>query len=395
MKKTDKSMEIYDYRDPPILGDDDADLLFLESPDPAEEVYELDDLDEEENFFYPWSLFTKLEPEKRNQPLLEEKEFRNLINRIKNSPIPTCFVDLNLKIIWTNPEFLKDLIFIKSPLNSHLPELFHTESELNLSATLKKNLEDPSTAYSWMGRLLPFSNDDASSFLRAMIQPCLCQSGDQPRAFMVQWDIITSEYKDLLQKTFLSLLEASKLKDNDTGDHIERVNEYSVLLSRHLKGKKGFEEVNNEFIEDIGFLAAMHDVGKIGTPDDILNKGGPLDDWEREIMNEHTKNGAYILSTHPKSMAKDIALSHHEKWDGSGYPYGIFGDMIPLCARIVCIADVYDALRSRRSYKKSFSHKKSVSIMKKGRETHFDPALLDLFLDLNKEFDSIYNDKND
>ncbi|QEN09856.1 HD domain-containing protein [Oceanispirochaeta crateris] len=224
-----------------------------------------------------------------------------------------------------------------------------------------------------------------------MIQPLHYDSNERPKAYMVQWDIITNEYKDLLQKMFLSLLEASKLKDNDTGEHIERVNDYSRLLSQKLKGKKGYEEVSNDFIDDIGFLAAMHDVGKIGTPDDILNKGGPLDDWEREIMNEHTKNGAYILSTYPKTMAREIALSHHEKWDGSGYPYGIFGEMIPLCARIVCIADVYDALRSKRSYKESFSHEKSVDIMKKGRETHFDPDLLDLFLSIHEEFDSIYS----
>lgn len=391
MKRIDKSEEIYDYRDPPILGDDEADLLLLE---PAEEVHELDDLDEEDSFFYPWSLFTNIDPEERNTALLEDKEFRFLVDRIKNSPIPTCFIDLDLKIVWTNPEFLKDLIFIKSPLNRHLPELFHTDTKLNLSAALKQSLENPANAYAWMGRLLPFSNDNTSSFLRAMIQPCLCHHGERPRAYMVQWDIITTEYKELLQKTFLSLLEASKLKDNDTGEHIERVNDYALLLSRHLKEREGYEEINNEFIEDIGFLAAMHDVGKIGTPDDILNKGGPLDDWEREIMNEHTKNGAYILSTHPKSMAKDIALSHHEKWDGNGYPYGIFGEMIPLCARIVCIADVYDALRSKRSYKKAFTHAKSVSIMKKGRGKHFDPALLDLFLELNNEFAAIYNSRS-
>lgn len=377
-----------------MLGDDESDLVMLESLEPAEDVHELDDFDEEQSAFFPWSLFTKSDPEERTPALFENPDFRFLIDRMKNSPIPTCFIDLDLKIVWTNPEFLKDLIFIKPPLNCHLPELFHTDTKLNLSAALKINLENPENAYTWIGRLIPFSDSDSSSFLRAMIQPCVCHRGDQPKAFMVHLDIITPEYKELLQKTFLSLLEASKLKDNDTGDHIERVNDYSLLLSKKLKGKEGYEEINNEFIEDIGFLAAMHDVGKIGTPDDILNKGGPLDDWEREIMNEHTKNGAYILSTHPKSMAKDIALSHHEKWDGTGYPYGIFGDMIPLCARIVCIADVYDALRSKRSYKKPFTHKNTVSIMKKGRAKHFDPALMDLFMELNEEFDAIFKNSS-
>lgn len=233
-----------------------------------------------------------------------------------------------------------------------------------------------------MGRLLPIHSSDSGSYLRAMIQPCLHSHDDPPKAFLVQWDITTTEYKTLLQKTFLSLLEASKLKDNDTGDHIERVNDYSVLLSRHLKGKEGFQEVDNEFIEDIGFLAAMHDVGKIGTPDDILNKEGPLDEWEREIMNEHTKNGAYILSTHPKTMAKDIALSHHEKWDGSGYPFGLSGEKIPILGRICAIVDVFDALLSKRPYKNAFSQDKAVDIILTSSEKHFDPDIVAAFRDV-------------
>ncbi|MDC7234062.1 MAG: HD domain-containing protein [Spirochaetales bacterium] len=389
MKPSDKSDELYDYRDEPPFGDSESDLLPL--LEDAEEVHELDALDEDENGYYPWSLFTTLPSHERSINILDNSEIRSVVDRIKNSPVPTCLVNHDLRIDWTNLAFLKELIFSKSPVDSYLPELFQTDSELNISAALKRSLENPNNSFSWMGRLLPMEGKHDSTFLRAIIQPCLCEKNDLPKAFLVQCDIITNEYKELLQNTFLSLLEASKLKDNDTGDHIERVNEYSVLLGRNLMEKEGYEEVTEDFIEDISFLAAMHDVGKIGTPDDILNKSGPLDDWEREIMNEHTKNGAYILSTHPKSMAREIALSHHEKWDGSGYPYGIFGEMIPLCARIVCIADVYDALRSQRSYKESFSHEKSVSIMKKGREKHFDPALLDLFLDLHEEFDAIYN----
>jgi putative two-component system response regulator len=387
LSQSKSSKDVFDFRDAPLS---DVSSSESESFELLEEVLELEDLDEDESYIYPWSLFTTLD-RSENKFLLDDPWIRLSIDRTKNSPIPTCLIDLDLKILWSNLEFIKDLVLDKSPINKHLPEIFRTDSDINLSSTLKVCLENSQCSYSWTGRLFPFGDTKSSSFLRAMIQPLHFDSNERPKAYMVQWDIITNEYKDLLQKMFLSLLEASKLKDNDTGEHIERVNDYSRLLSQKLKGKKGYDEVSNDFIDDIGFLAAMHDVGKIGTPDDILNKGGPLDDWEREIMNEHTKNGAYILSTYPKTMAREIALSHHEKWDGSGYPYGIFGEMIPLCARIVCIADVYDALRSKRSYKEAFSHEKSVDIMKKGRETHFDPDLLDLFLSIHEEFDSIYS----
>jgi putative two-component system response regulator len=139
----------------------------------------------------------------------------------------------------------------------------------------------------------------------------------------------------------------------------------------------------------------MHDVGKIGTPDDILNKEGPLSDWEWTVMREHTKNGAFILSSYPNPMAKEIALSHHERWDGSGYPYQLSGEMIPLAARITTIADVYDALRMERSYKPALSHDVTVQKMLEGKETHFDPFLVDVFVSIAKDFDRIYERNRD
>lgn len=188
----------------------------------------------------------------------------------------------------------------------------------------------------------------------------------------------------------MSLLEASKLKDNDTGKHITRVNDYSRRLAEELFNHSAYEQIDADFIDDIGFLASMHDVGKIGTPDDILNKEGPLSDWEWTVMQEHTKNGAFILSTYPNPMAKEIALSHHEKWDGSGYPFQLEGTMIPLAARIVSIADVYDALRMERSYKPAYNHEVTVEKMMEGRGTQFDPALLDVFLAISSEFNELY-----
>jgi putative two-component system response regulator len=108
-------------------------------------------------------------------------------------------------------------------------------------------------------------------------------------------------------------------------------------------------------------------------------------------MKEHTKNGAFLLSTYPNPMAKEIALAHHEKWDGTGYPYGLAEEMIPLSARIVAISDVYDALRSKRSYKEPMSHEGAIAIIGKGIGTHFDPRIGEAALQLQKEFSEIYS----
>ena len=139
----------------------------------------------------------------------------------------------------------------------------------------------------------------------------------------------------------------------------------------------------------------MHDVGKIGIPDYVLTKPGKLDEEEKKIMEEHTINGAFILSGLAGQMARDIALFHHEKWDGSGYPYGLKAEEIPIAARVVAVADVYDALRMKRSYKEPFSHEKAKSIVIEGRKTHFDPILVDFFIEIEKKFNEIYQKMSD
>ncbi|MGO9310823.1 MAG: HD-GYP domain-containing protein, partial [Spirochaetia bacterium] len=125
-------------------------------------------------------------------------------------------------------------------------------------------------------------------------------------------------------------------------------------------------------------------------PDDILNKAGPLTDWERDVMKQHTTNGAYILSAYPNPMAREIALRHHEKWDGTGYPHGLGQDLIPLSARIVAIADVYDALRMRRNYKEAYTHEQTMENITAERGTHFDPSLIDRFVEIADMYKEIF-----
>nr|HPO49294.1 HD domain-containing phosphohydrolase [Spirochaetota bacterium] len=144
------------------------------------------------------------------------------------------------------------------------------------------------------------------------------------------------------------------------------------------------------FCKRIRKVASMHDVGKIGIPDYILTKPGKLTEEEFKIMQEHTINGAFILSELAGQMARDIALFHHEKWNGLGYPYGFREDQIPISARIVAISDVYDALRMKRSYKESMPHEKVKNIIAEGKGEHFDPFLVDLFLKMDADFNAIF-----
>ncbi len=205
-------------------------------------------------------------------------------------------------------------------------------------------------------------------------------------------EIKTSSYsiKEAYGEVIMKLSLAAEYKDPETGDHIHRVAYYC----RALAASMGFDE---KYQEEIFFAAPMHDIGKIGIPDNILLKRGALDDKEWAIMKSHTEIGHAIL-TEPKdstlAMAQDIALSHHEKFDGSGYPFGLKGDAIPLPARIMTVADVYDALRSERPYKKGFSHEDSLEIMLKGdsrvKSSHFDPEIMAIFAKNHKTIEDIY-----
>ncbi|MCX8029249.1 MAG: HD domain-containing protein [Brevinematales bacterium] len=188
--------------------------------------------------------------------------------------------------------------------------------------------------------------------------------------------------------TMQSLARAAEEMDEETGVHIYRVGEYSKLIASFL----GF---SNEFCNSIYYASQMHDIGKLKIPREILRKPGTLTSEEFEIMKEHTIAGAIILGDHPKlSMAREIALSHHEKWDSSGYPYGLKENQIPVSARIVAIADIYDALRSPRIYKPELPHDKVVRIITEGdgrtKPQHFDPDILQAFKELNTKFEEIY-----
>ncbi len=309
----------------------------------------------------------------------------------RRSPHPCIILDNSLRIRWKNESYIDVFGDVRNVnIVGTFPDSFSDE----LRDSLYQRTRSEADGYSWRGKLEVPARNKPTVIVNLLVGPIFDSDGDEPIGYLAIFDDITEDQKDLIRGTFSSLLEASLLKDNDTGNHVKRVNEYCRIMSERLfelgeLGELG-ETIDHDFIDTISFVAAMHDVGKIGTPDDILNKDGPLEDWEWDVMKEHTINGAYILNTYPADMAKQIALFHHEWWDGSGYPYAMAGEMIPLSARIVSLADVYDALRMERAYKEAFSHEKACEILDEGKGTHFDPAPCEVFLENHETLSDVY-----
>jgi putative two-component system response regulator len=208
--------------------------------------------------------------------------------------------------------------------------------------------------------------------------------------------ILSLETRDL---AMFALAKLSESRDPETGAHIERVQSYARLLAQHLSTTdRYYDVIDTEFVRLIYQTSPLHDIGKVGIPDSVLLKPGKLDGTEMSVMRTHAELGAQTLEASLQrfpnvrflQMARDIAMSHHEHWNGKGYPKGLVADQIPLAARIVALADVYDALTSRRVYRDALTHSQAKALIVQERGTQFDPDVIDAFLQTESRFVSIH-----
>lgn len=190
-----------------------------------------------------------------------------------------------------------------------------------------------------------------------------------------------------------SMARLSDYRSHETGMHLERTREYVLMLGRYIAEQYPETGLTNQLAGEIAMVCPLHDIGKVAIPDAILAKPGKLTDEEFTRMKEHSEIGGNLLSeiyiktgSQTMRLAFEIAMYHHERWDGNGYPAGLSGDGIPIAARIMALADVYDALTSDRVYKKAFSHEQAKKIILEGKGKHFDPRLVETFLTLEDQF---------
>jgi len=225
----------------------------------------------------------------------------------------------------------------------------------------------------------PFDRVELLSRIRNMLEVRLLNKEIKNQNVILEEKVRerTRELDETRLEIIRRLGRAAEYRDNETGLHIIRMSQYSQLLAvaSGMSENEGLMMLN---------ASPMHDIGKIGIPDQILLKQGKLTPEEWEIMKTHASIGAEIMSGHPSplmQMAREIAITHHEKWDGSGYPKGLKGEEIPLVGRIVALADVFDALTTKRPYKKAWPIEEAIDYIKENTGSHFEPALVDIFLE--------------
>jgi putative two-component system response regulator len=331
--------------------------------------------------------------------ILDKPAFKGIIKSYDQIPEPIAIIDNSpaMAYLYLNPAFSALLQRYGLEGFSAFAGTLWKQVDKETLETIRNNLRDPVKGHAWKGEIELRKREVRTILLKAHIFPLWQDGGnlDMPSAFSVYLDDITEERRKFQRMYLGALLEASLQKDNDTGKHVQRVNLYSRRMAEAMYQDPRWPQIDLDYIDDIGYLAAMHDVGKIGISERIIYKPGPLTEEEWAEMREHPITGALILASYPNRMAQEIARSHHERWNGTGYPYNLMETQIPLSARIVMIADVYDALRMKRSYKPPFEHTVAVEKIVGDVGTHFDAALIEVFLRIARDFEEIFNNNID
>jgi putative two-component system response regulator len=282
--------------------------------------------------------------------------------------------------------------FKSDPELRHIPIIFLTalssveDEEKGLALGAADYITKPISPPILMARVkTQLENKAAADFLR-----------DQASFLKAEVERQTREVQALQDVTVMAMASLAETRDSDTGNHILRTQHYVKRLAEQLGTHPRFGHfLSPENIALLFKTAPLHDIGKVGIPDRILLKPGRFTPEEFEVMKTHTTLGRDAIDRAQKALAvplpffeiaREIAYSHQEKWDGSGYPEGLSGDRIPISARLMAVADVYDALISRRVYKEPMPHEKAVAIIREGAGSHFDPDIVEAFLSLQDEF---------
>ncbi len=349
------------------------------------------------------------------------KFIKNLITKvfannqfISNKPSVMLFTTKTKTGTITNIYTLSDNEFIKSNQPIHLSSnekpyyniSLENEVYLNCNTGELSDVENYSMLFNenilealpLVKNITAYSTSDITIFGLNYENNASSYDADIIKAICVELNLIENinthikEVRNSFIYTTNALARAAEVNDDSTGYHIKRVNEFSKLISEHLN-------LHGDFVKTIHYSAQMHDVGKIHIPKSIICKPGKLTDEEFDMIKNHTIYGSKIIGDSPNlKMAKEIALNHHEKFDGTGYPHGKKGEEIPLSARIVMLADIYDALRSPRPYKRGFTHEEAFKIISKGdgrvMPSHFDPEIHNIFNKIHNKFNEIYNAYN-
>lgn len=351
----------------------------------------------------------------------KEIQLQTISKAIHFSSAAIVITDKHGNIEFVNPRFTditgytSDEVIGKNPRilkSNYHDELFYR----NMWKTLTRGLD-------WEGEFCNLKKDGSIYWESALISPIIDDRGKIVNYIAVKTDIsekmefqkLAKEYNEQLaievqekmaeieesqRATINAMARLTETRDYETGQHVDRVQHLSKALAIELRKIKDFRnEINQTFINNLFYASALHDIGKISIPDTILLKQGKLTNEEFDIIKKHVQIGANVLNQmaimYPQNeiirMATKIAQYHHEWFNGNGYLEGLKGEEIPLSARILAIVDVYDALRSARPYKEALSHEKAVEIIQLESETHFDPRIVEAFVKINDQFDTIYN----
>jgi PAS domain S-box-containing protein len=385
LKNFSKNGEVYfiDTIIKPILDLDENIIEFISLSN------DITDLEKTKEYF-------KTQTQKSAFNLSESIRIVNAYKEAINESNIILRTDLNRNIIYVNDAFCKISAYTQDELlgkpYSFLKynNLTHEEETQNLDEIFSENI--------WKGTILNFNKNSGTFYCDVTIYPLKDKNGKVVEYMGIHHDItdienLYKELEDTQREIIYKLGEIGECRSSETGQHVKRVAEYSKLIAHKIG-------LDDKDISKLFMASPMHDIGKVGIPDSILNKNGKLDPDEWEIMKTHAQIGYDILKTSKRDILQSAAIvsfSHHEKWDGSGYPLGLKGEEIHIFGRITAVADVFDALGSDRVYKKAWPLEKILELFKEEKGKHFDPNLIDIFLNNLNEFIEIkerYKDVN-